>query len=60
MSEREQPMPFRFAFNRRDLMIGAASLAGAGLWPGLSNAQTTFHSFRHGDFDITVLSAGLT
>ena len=58
MSEREQSAPLRFALNRRDLMIGAASLAGAGLWPGLSNAKTPFYNFRHGDFDITVLSDG--
>jgi glyoxylase-like metal-dependent hydrolase (beta-lactamase superfamily II) len=58
MSEREQPMPLRFALNRRDLMIGAASLASAGLWSGQGNAQTTFYNFRHGDFDITVLSDG--
>ncbi len=58
MSEREQPMPLRFALSRRDLMIGVASLAGAGLCAAPSNAQTAFYNFRHGDFDITVLSDG--
>jgi glyoxylase-like metal-dependent hydrolase (beta-lactamase superfamily II) len=58
MSEREQPMPPQFAFSRRDLMIGVASLAAAGLWATTTSAQTAFYNFRHGDFDITVLSDG--
>lgn len=58
MSEREQPMPLRFALSRRDLMIGAASLTAAGLWAAPGNTQTTFYKFQHGDFDITVLSDG--
>jgi glyoxylase-like metal-dependent hydrolase (beta-lactamase superfamily II) len=58
MSEREQPIPLRFAFNRRDLIVGGASLACAGLWAAPGRAQTAPHRFQHGDFDITVLSDG--
>lgn len=58
MSERDLPMAVRSALSRRQLLIGAASLAGAGLWivPGL--AQTAPYRFRQGGFEITVLSDG--
>jgi hypothetical protein len=39
-------------------MIGGVSLAGAGLWAASGHAQTGPYRFRHGDFEITVLSDG--
>jgi hypothetical protein len=58
MSERDLPTTVRSALSRRRLLVGAASLASAGLWsvPGL--AQAAPYRFRQGGFEIMVLSDG--
>ncbi|MFH0298556.1 MBL fold metallo-hydrolase [Bradyrhizobium sp. 31Argb] len=58
MSEYDQPTPMRFALSRRQVVVGAACLAGAGIRATRSPAQTTPYRFRQGDFEITVLSDG--
>ena len=58
MSQFREPKPARFFVNRRQFMAGAASLAGAGLCAASSRAQASPYRFRHGDFEITVLSDG--
>jgi len=59
MSERDQPKrPPQPVLSRRQIMIGGASLAGAGIWVAPCLAQTGPYRFRNGDFEITVLSDG--
>jgi glyoxylase-like metal-dependent hydrolase (beta-lactamase superfamily II) len=48
----------RFSLNRRQFIAGTASLVGGGIWPGPDYAQAGSYRFRHGDFDIAVLSDG--
>jgi len=47
-----------YPVNRREFVIGTASLAGAGAWPLAARAQANPYSFRHGDFEIIVMSDG--
>jgi glyoxylase-like metal-dependent hydrolase (beta-lactamase superfamily II) len=44
--------------NRREALLGAASLAGAAAWPGFVWAQAVPHTFKQGDFEVTVVSDG--
>jgi glyoxylase-like metal-dependent hydrolase (beta-lactamase superfamily II) len=50
--------PTKFSLNRRQFVVGAASLAGAAAWPAPGRAQARPHDFKHGNFEITVLSDG--
>lgn len=50
--------PTRFSVSRRRFIVGAASLVGAGTWPRPAQAQAGPYLFKHGDFEITVLSDG--
>lgn len=58
MSECHRPTLVRSALNRRQFIAGAASLAGAGLWAVPGDARSGPYRFRHGNFEITVLSDG--
>jgi glyoxylase-like metal-dependent hydrolase (beta-lactamase superfamily II) len=46
------------ALDRRRFIIGAAGLATASAWPFRLWAAESPHSFRQGDFEVTVLSDG--
>jgi glyoxylase-like metal-dependent hydrolase (beta-lactamase superfamily II) len=45
--------------SRRSFLTGAAGLATAALMPRYVLAATAAHTFKHGDFEITVVSDGL-
>jgi glyoxylase-like metal-dependent hydrolase (beta-lactamase superfamily II) len=57
MMEMELPLGAR-RISRRALLVGTASAAGAAWLPVNAFAQAAPHVFRHGDFEVTVLSDG--
>lgn len=52
------PFPHSVQLSRRHFLAGAAALSTASAWPGLVWAQAAPHSFKQGDFEVTVVSDG--
>lgn len=52
------PSANRELHRRALLRLAAAGLAGAALWPRFALAATPPHTFKHGPFEITVVSDG--
>jgi glyoxylase-like metal-dependent hydrolase (beta-lactamase superfamily II) len=55
--DRHRPDPSKTGLDRRQLLLAASALVASPLLAGHARAAAT-HSFRHGDFDITVISDG--
>lgn len=52
------PTSSQFKISRRNFLAGTAGLAGAALLPRFVLAATAAYTFKHGDFEITVVSDG--
>lgn len=56
MPRRDDARPFRP--DRRSVLAGALALAAAGVTPVAVRASTGPHTFKHGEFEVSVLSDG--